>query len=243
MTTTSRDGGRGASAVGTRPTRAPLVLKVGPGDPEPTGTRGDYDEVAVTAPIREIPYHWVQLVRPGGALVVSWLNPFAGPATAHLTVAADGRASGHFVEMADLPHSDDVASVVRQAEMAVPWYRTSTSLDPETIWSDPAALFALGIRLPRLRWAQTGHARPDGRGQVRHWVHDATSAACAVVTPSGEVDVEQHGPRLLWREVEAAYKWWVEQGRPTFDRFGLSVTSFGQFAWLGHRCSGRIWRL
>jgi hypothetical protein len=47
----------------------------------------------------------------------------------------------------------------------------------------------------------------------------------------------------LWREIEAAHRWWVDHDRPTFERFGLSVTSFGQFAWLGDRWSGRIWRL
>ncbi|WP_115848679.1 hypothetical protein [Thermasporomyces composti] len=233
--TTSRDGGRAVTAPGTR---TPVVLKLGPGDPEPTG-HADYDEVIATVPVREIPYSWVRLVRPGGTLHVSWLNPFSGPATARLTVVPEGRASGHFVEMADHPPAEEVPSVVRQAELSVPWYRTTTSLDPEVIWSDPAALFALGIRLPRLRCAQTS----VGRGQVRRWVHDTTSAACAVVTPSGAITVEQHGPQLLWREVEAAYQWWEEQGRPEFHRFGLSVTSFGQFAWLDDRCSGRIWRV
>jgi hypothetical protein len=237
--TTSRDRGRALTAPGTRLTRAPVVLKLGPGDSEPPLTRADYDEVIVTVPVREIPYRWVRLVRPGGTLEVSWLNPFSGPATARLTVVPEGRASGHFVDMAEHPYPEGVASVVRQAELSVPWYRTTTSLDPEAVWSDQAALFALGIRLPRLRWAQT--AQRDGR--VRRWVHDTTSAACAVVTPSGTIAVEQHGPRLLWREVEAAYSWWVEHGRPTFTRFGLSVTSFGQFAWLDDRCSGRIWRL
>jgi hypothetical protein len=246
-------------------TSSSLTLKIGPGDtaPDAENLGGTYDQVIATIPVRDVPYPWVQLVRPGGELVVTWHNPFAGAVVARLSVAADGRAAGNFVELADIACEDDPAPLIAEAEKAVPWYRTTTTLDPDTVWSDPAALFALGVRLPRLRWtgqtasphghhppsaAQTDAAQTDaapdlGEAGARRWVYDGTSCACAVRSPSGEIQVEQHGPRLLWREVEAAYKWWLDHDQPGFDSFGLSVTSFGQFAWLGHRCSGRIWRL
>ena len=219
---------------------ASLTLKIGPGDTAPDDdARASYDQVIATVPVRDVPYRWVQLVRPGGELVVSWHNPFAGPVVARLTVAADGRAAGRFVEVTGLADDDEdvAAAVVVEAESAVPWYRTTTRLDPDEVWSDPAALFALGLRLPRVRWTQTG------MGNVRRWVYDAASCACAVRLPSGDIQVEQHGPRLLWREVESAHRWWDAHERPAFDCFGMSVTSFGQFGWLGDRCSGRIWRL
>lgn len=264
-TVTTRDVAAAAAAQ-------PATLRINPAQTLPPDVaNGVYDQVIATEPVREIPYRWVQLVRPGGELVVSWRNPFAGPVSARLSVTEDGRAAGNFVEWTGCPESDDPAGVITEAESAVPWYRTTTSLDPHAIWSDPAALFALGIRLPRLRWAQTGSRYVDspridatasdvhdtatdstppngkedrtGSGPLRYWIHDDASCACARHLPSGEVQVEQHGPRLLWREVEAAYKWWEEQDQPAFDRFGISVTSFGQFAWLGHRCSGRIWRI
>lgn len=263
----------------------PATLRITPTQALPPDVaNGVYNQVIATEPVREIPYRWVQLVRPGGELVVSWHNPFAGPVRARLSVSEDGRAAGSFVEWSGCPEGDEHAGVITEAESAVPWYRTTTSLDPHAVWSDPAALFALGIRLPRLRWAQTGSryvgsprtdaaltdagstetvnavasnlpdpttdstplsAKDDrtGSGPSRYWIHDEASCACARNLPSGEIQVEQHGPRLLWREVEAAYKWWEEQDHPAFDRFGISVTSFGQFAWLGHRCSGRIWRI
>ncbi|MEU1737625.1 hypothetical protein [Streptosporangium sp. NPDC020145] len=37
-----------------------------------------------------------------------------------------------------------------------------------------------------------------------------------------------------WNEVEAAYRWWVERGRPGHEEFGLTVTVDGrQEVWLG----------
>ncbi len=225
---------------------ASLTLKIGPGDsaPDDSDVQASYDQVIATVPMREVPYRWVQLVRPGGELVVSWHNPFGGPVVARLTVASDGRASGHFIEVAGIADDEDVAPVVTEAENDVPWYRTTTRLDPDEIWSDPGALFAIGARLPRLRCVETGDTPLAlSSGQIRRWVYDASSCACAVRLPSGEIQVEQYGPRLLWREVEAAYKWWLDHDRPAFDRFGLSVTSFGQFGWLDSRRSGRIWRL
>ncbi|MET9020188.1 hypothetical protein ABZV93_09425 [Actinopolymorpha sp. NPDC004070] len=244
--------------------RAPRRLRIDPGQPlGADAAPASYDSVVAVEPVPTVPYAWVQLVRPGGRLTVSWRNPFAGSVEAHLTVTEDGRATGHFVGWSGAPDPCAPASMVAEAEGAVPWYHTTTSLDPDAIWEDPAALFGLGIRLPNLRWARTGPGRHQtgrhqtgrhqagppagaaspGTAPIRHWVYDDTSCASALRLPSGEVRVEQHGPRLLWREVESAFRWWEEQGRPTFERFGLSVTSFGQFAWLGHRCSGRIWRL
>jgi hypothetical protein len=44
--------------------------------------------------------------------------------------------------------------------------------------------------------------------------------------------VWQSGPRRLWDEVEAAFHWWEERGKPGYERFGLTVTAEGQRAWL-----------
>jgi hypothetical protein len=44
--------------------------------------------------------------------------------------------------------------------------------------------------------------------------------------------VHQSGPRRLWDEVEAAYRWWVDVGRPGVERFGLDVGPEGEYAWL-----------
>ncbi|MFF1481030.1 hypothetical protein ACFVYD_26345 [Streptomyces sp. NPDC058301] len=45
-------------------------------------------------------------------------------------------------------------------------------------------------------------------------------------------EVVQSGSRRLSDETEAAYHWWDERGRPGFDRFGLTVDSDRERAWL-----------
>jgi hypothetical protein len=46
--------------------------------------------------------------------------------------------------------------------------------------------------------------------------------------------VAQYGPRRLWDEVEEAYYWWIEAGRPDRERFGMTVTADDQWVWLDH---------
>jgi hypothetical protein len=45
-------------------------------------------------------------------------------------------------------------------------------------------------------------------------------------------EVLQCGPRRLWDELESAYLWWTNVGKPDYTRFGLTVDSKGQRAWL-----------
>ncbi|MFE6158491.1 hypothetical protein ACFQ7F_06160 [Streptomyces sp. NPDC056486] len=44
--------------------------------------------------------------------------------------------------------------------------------------------------------------------------------------------VWQSGARQLWDEAESAYRWWVDKGKPGYDRFGLTVTAEGQSVWV-----------
>ncbi|MFD7914392.1 hypothetical protein ACFV30_27345 [Streptomyces sp. NPDC059752] len=40
------------------------------------------------------------------------------------------------------------------------------------------------------------------------------------------------GPRRLWDEITAAYRRWEELGRPSVDRYGLTMTSGGTAVWV-----------
>lgn len=53
-----------------------------------------------------------------------------------------------------------------------------------------------------------------------------------IVGKTKEARVWQAGGRRLWDEVEAAYRWWIDHGRPEHTRFGLTVNDAGHRAWL-----------
>jgi hypothetical protein len=97
----------------------------------------------------------------------------------------------------------------------------------------PLRQFAIGARL-RDAYPVLCHA-DDGSDEATYWLlaDDRRSWATVEYGPGREVfQVEPYGPRRLWDEVEAAYRWWDDRGRPPRDRFGLAVDSDGQGVWL-----------
>lgn len=194
----TRSGSRSRPGHEDSPHRAPRTLRIDPDQPVPADADlASYDSVVAVEPVPRVPYAWIQLVRPGGRLVVSWRNPFAGSVEAHLTVTEDGRATGHFVGWSGAPDACAQASVVAEAEGAVPWYHTTTTLDPEAIWADPAALFGLGIRLPHLRWARTGPGRHEGCATAGHRTghrHDAALGVRRQLLRVGPAAALRRGP-------------------------------------------------
>jgi hypothetical protein len=83
--------------------------------------------------------------------------------------------------------------------------------------------------------ARCAHAS-DARGGSRSvWFYSLSDESWAAVLFQEEKamsTVHQSGPRRLWDEVEAAYRWWVDAGRPGVERFGLDVGPEGEYAWL-----------
>ncbi|MBT2441301.1 hypothetical protein J7E93_14510 [Streptomyces sp. ISL-36] len=98
--------------------------------------------------------------------------------------------------------------------------------------SDPHAWFAAVYSdLPGAFWSVERY--DDGGYTLWTYSKDTKSWASADYEPDArEFEVVQSGPRKLWDETEAAYRWWAEQGRPGFDRFGLTVGPRSQTAWL-----------
>ncbi|MGA5821786.1 hypothetical protein ACPC54_28455 [Kitasatospora sp. NPDC094028] len=106
---------------------------------------------------------------------------------------------------------------------------SSTVLSPHRItgtgWH---ARFALGLLLPDVWTAWDTDAD-------RLWVATTDALSWAAVDRDDDrFTVHQYGPRRLWDQIEAAYLWWEEYGRPGPERFGLTVTEHSQWAWLDH---------
>ncbi|WP_438487462.1 methyltransferase domain-containing protein [Streptomyces sp. S186] len=214
--------------------------------------KAPYDRIIATCGLREIPFAWVEQSNPGGVILVPWGTYYGpGEATARLVVADDRRS-------ATGPFTRPVAFMRMRSQRFV-WPRhdayvaagamdaAETSTTPVTEAElcgtggtgafDPVT-FALGLRVPDV--AHLADRKRDGKRAV--WFYGLSDMSWAVVvfrdddrteaTAATEAKVYQSGPRRLWEEVEAAYRWWVERGRPGFERFGLTVDRDGAHPWL-----------
>jgi protein-L-isoaspartate O-methyltransferase len=212
--------------------RTSLPVAVVTGD----GTHGHpehapYDRIIVTAGVYEIPHAWVEQTRPGGRIVLPLAGSFQNGTLVSLTVRDDGTAQGQF-------HDDAAFMYLRNQRRGKALWRISdqegarftvTREYPHEAFVDFDAGFALSARLPG--WV-TG-VRNEENGAILLMSH-AASGSWATVAPSvtGEHTVAYEGPRRLWDELEAAYRWWTDAGKPDHTRFGLTVAPNGLEFWL-----------
>ncbi|MCC3776658.1 methyltransferase domain-containing protein [Streptomyces sp. UNOB3_S3] len=213
---------------------APRVLSGNAEEGLPDG--GPYDRVVATFTVPEIPYPWVEQTAEGGRIVAPWGGGIHHYGFAVLDVR-DGRAAGRFAgypafmrtrtqpaqggRLRDFYHHEDEAAPSR------------THVSPLDISGDSDALFWIDT-VVREAWHRVGEA-DDGSEEATLWLLSADRASWATaeyVPGQTEYAVEQYGPRRLWDEVEAAYRKWVDHGRPERDRAGLTVTREGQHVWL-----------
>ncbi|MFB7665638.1 methyltransferase domain-containing protein [Kitasatospora sp. NPDC056138] len=195
-----------------------------------------FDRVIATCSVGRIPHAWVRQSRPGAVIVAPWGPEYGGEAVVRLTVGDDGTASGRFTGSSAFMRLRQQRSARPNslAYLSAPWpadgAKSSTSLSPDLIggW---LAMFAIGVQVPE---AFPLTERYDD-GTYTLWLHDTavTSWATADWEPNRTAyEVVQSGPRSLWSEVEAAWRWWDDQDRPGFDRFGLTVAEHGHTVWL-----------
>jgi protein-L-isoaspartate O-methyltransferase len=219
---------------------AGLVPEVMVGDGrEGYAPNAPYDRILATVGLREIPGAWITQTRPGGLIVAPWGTHFSNAdAVARLSVEG-GQASGHFTRPVEfmklraqrLPtrnHGDYVGAYgFERADTS-----TTAVTEADFVRGRYTALpFALGLRVRGC--VQAVADKRDGARPVWFYGLGDRSWACVMFReghPEGRV--WQAGPRRLWDDVEAAYRWWISHGRPDHSRFGLTVTAEGQRAWL-----------
>lgn len=99
--------------------------------------------------------------------------------------------------------------------------------------NDQAAL-SIGLRVPRC--ALSVELNKFGKDHNVLELDDITTKSWARLdanlTSPDKLVVHPLGPRRLWDEVEAAYDWGYEQGKPDLARFGTTVTAGIQTVWL-----------
>ncbi|MEC4017767.1 methyltransferase domain-containing protein [Streptomyces sp. H27-D2] len=198
-----------------------------------------YDRIIATCGLRSIPFAWVQQSRPGGVIVAPWGTHYSHQdAVARLVVSRDGEsASGVFTGPAEfmklraqrrppVVHAEYVTGSVAEGD------ESATTISEAQFVGEKFSpqRFALGLRVRDCR-----HAVADKRDGARPvWFYGLTdrSWACVMFRDGDTARVWQSGPRRLWDEAEAAYRWWEGKGKPGHERFGLTVTAEGQTVWL-----------
>lgn len=199
-----------------------------------------FDRVLATCGMRSIPFSWVRQTVPGGLIVVPWGTHWANRDTVVRLTVADGNssASGRFTTPVEFMKLRTQRLGVRNhAHYVIDDFPGGASVSTTTLTArdgfddrfSPFG-FAAGLRIP-----QCTHAT-DARGDARSvWLYSLSDRSwAAVVFQEGKPvsTVYQSGARRLWDEVEATYLWWVTQGKPSFEQFGLTITPEGQTVWL-----------
>ncbi|WP_308425122.1 methyltransferase domain-containing protein [Wenjunlia tyrosinilytica] len=219
----------------TRAGLTPEVVRGDGGDGWPD--KAPYDRVIVTAGVRAVPPRWLEQTRPGGIILAPWGTHYSDQdALVRLTVEEDGRATGPFLRMVEFMKLRDQRLDWNRFREHVPEFPGDADMSSTTV-----ALSDLGDRYEPVRFV-TGLRVPDcahvvnrSEAEDKAWFFDLTtrSWAAAVFRPGEpEATVYQSGPRRLWDEVEAAYRWWTARGEPGHSRFGLTVTAEGDRVWL-----------
>lgn len=210
---------------------APAVIVGNGADGYASG--GPYDRVSATCAVDRVPYAWVEQTKPNGLIVTPFGLDFHNGWLLRLVVHEDGTAAGRFVEPLAFMRIRD------QRRPDCPWGGGDGPGDPNRGISmmsskdvfeviGPAAL-AIGLRVPSCHMGRDEH-------QLHVTLHDPLSgswARCQVKSKVGPQVITQYGPRRLWNEVEEARTWWVREGKPGLDRFGVTVSPEGQSMWLG----------
>nr|WP_240679036.1 rRNA adenine N-6-methyltransferase family protein [Streptomyces sp. SID4937] len=200
---------------------------------------GPYDRIVATCGIRSVPAAWLQQCRPGGLIVAPWGTRYSyGDAVARLVVAEDGQsATGPFTRPVEFMKARSQRFTPKEHAQYVdnPSVHNSKS---ETTIAEADFLgdrfspqrFTLGLKLRDCTHVVAEKA--DGRRPL--WLYSLSdrSWACVAFKDGAPATVWQSGFRRLWDEARTAYEWWVDQGRPGYERLGLTVTLGGQRAWL-----------
>ncbi len=199
------------------------------------GENSDYDRLIATCSVRTIPPAWTWQVREGGTITAPMWGWMGGVAFAHLTVAGDGAASGHFLK-------DDLYFMTARSHLPPPRPPVMTGIgqartsriDP-SILGDDTALWVAQLAVPQAQYSWS-----EGRTILLDV--STGSRADTKPDPAGGWIVHQHGPVNLWDKVEKAILTWQEAGRPHQSGFGLTVTTQGQRVWLADP-AGPGWNL
>jgi methyltransferase of ATP-grasp peptide maturase system len=195
-----------------------------------------YDRVLATCAVTRIPLAWLAQTVPGG-LVVTTLHRPIGAGLVRIT-AAEG-ASGQGRVLAEdgrfMPlRAHRLTRAARPDRPAGP--ARTTDLDGESLVNCRSDFeFYAGLVLP----STTATITDDGA----IWLLHPDGSWARHIRREGQCHVWQGGPRHLWDIAEVARDEWRSLGRPTRERFGITVEPDHQELWLDAPTSPHRWPL
>ncbi|MFE4829692.1 methyltransferase domain-containing protein [Streptomyces sp. NPDC056672] len=195
-----------------------------------------YDRLIVTAGVRVIPPRWLEQTRPGGVILAPWGTHYTHQdGLVRLTVGEDGRAAGPFLRMVEFMKLRDQRLDWNQFVGHVKEFPgdadvSSTALTAADVGGRyDTADFVAGLCVPDCAHV-VNQGDSDEPRDAKAWFLDIRSRSWAAVVftaDAPDATVYQSGTRRLWDEVEHALTWWIDRGRPEYDRFGLTVARDG----------------
>lgn len=212
-------------------TSYPVTVVTGDGA-EGHPSRAPYDRIISTAAVQRVPYPWVQQTSPGGTILTPWHTAYHNGGLLRLTVHDDGTAAGRIVGNAAfmfLRQQRIHASVDDEECDEATARKSSTSVAPCSVLGDFDASLAIGIKVPDCSVITVPDAEAEMTGTV--WFVDPVTDSWANLHYQPDIPtfpIHQSGPRNLWDEVEAAYHWWQQAGRPSADCWLITITPEGQ---------------
>jgi SAM-dependent methyltransferase len=187
-------------------------------------TTAAFDRIIATCSVPSVPQAWISQVRDGGLIVTSLWRDLGGGPLARLEVdrgVAEGRflsMPGGFMPVRASPRLD--AGQAIKAAMKQTGSRHATDVPVDVLKHHDASLW-VSLLVPETGWLSiTPQDEPE-----HLWLLALDGSWSLLDTAAFEV--EQHGPRQLWTEVERAYTLWQRHGGPQRERLGLTVTHEG----------------
>jgi methyltransferase of ATP-grasp peptide maturase system len=195
--------------------------------------RAPYDRIIATAAVHQVPYPWVAQTRPGGRILTPWASHYHNGALVCLTVQADGTATGRIVGNVAFMELREQRFRVRidDEECDETTARHShTSVSPYSVAGDYDASLAIGMKVPHCApiYVSAEHY-PDHCARL--WFADPVTESWANLLHQPDTStypVHQSGPRNLWDEIETAYHWWLDAGRPGPEQWHITITPTAQ---------------
>jgi protein-L-isoaspartate(D-aspartate) O-methyltransferase len=229
------------TSLGYRPT-----LRTGDGiDGLPDGA--PYDRIIATVAVPRIPPAWVKQLSEGGLILADIKVAVSAGNLVLLHKEGDtltGRFDRGYAAFMAMRHPDQARQASGPPATSGNEAHSATSYEPMA-WENTVVWFLAALQFPRETTYGMQLDSDHKPTKVTFSGGDGSWARVDVdADANGERLVVQSGPTKLWDVISNGYRQWDDAGRPTWDRFGLTVKPDGrQIVWLDDPAGEFSWLL